>query len=430
MPPNQVEDAYRRALALYDLRRYAEAEGQFRKTLAYEPNHFGAHAFLAFSLLAQIQPGGTDPARLDEALREAKRAVALRPDNELGYTALAWCSLAARRPDEALRAAAQVLRIDPRSLQGWLLSSQSWAQKREWEKSLRTAESGLTIDPRSVALLNQRSSALIMLGREREAAASTAQALALDPESDNAHTNRGWSALLNHQPAAALASFRQALRLDPLNEPARRGFLAALQSRNPLYRLLVRYSLWMSRFTRAESIAFAYGLASVSVVLGMAAQVFFPLYLIYLPWRFLYSLFVFFSWISDALFYLLLRYHRGARLLLSKDEIAESNGLAFCLIYFFANLGALVWTRNLGFLAGMILAFFMVVPTAMIFKLPRRAQIRRAILVTLVSLTLANGLCAQGLVFAQTPWGILPGVLFFLGVFNLPWIVWLLLLAE
>jgi hypothetical protein len=193
---------------------------------------------------------------------------------------------------------------------------------------------------------------------------------------------------------------------------------------------LLRYSLWSARFTRAESLVFVYGLASVSSFLGMAAQVFFPLYLLYLPWRALYALFTFFSWISDALFYLLLRYNRAGRLLLSKEEIAESNALAFCLIYFFANLGGLIWTGNWGFLAGMVVAFFMVIPAAAVFKFPPRARTRRMFMAVLVSLLLTTGLCGQVVTFLAAPWAALPGVFFFIGVFSLPWITSLMLLVE
>jgi tetratricopeptide (TPR) repeat protein len=426
MTGQSADTLYERGLALYDLRKYPEAEGMLRKALVYEPGHAGAHAFLAFALLAQ---GHTTPAatgRVDEALREAKRAIALQPDGGLGYAALGWTSLALRRPDEALRAAAQLLRLDAQSAEGWLLSAEGWFQKREWSKALQAAEGGLQVDPRSTGLLNQRSYALIMLGRATEARTSAELALASDPESQAAYVNRGWLAVLENKPEEALGHFRAALRLDPLSEPARQGFLAALQSRNPIYRGLVRYSLWARRLTHAEALSFVIGLAWLNSLLGMAAQAFPPLYLVYLPWRLMYRLFVFFSWLADAFFYLLLRFNRRARLLLSKGEMAESNGLAFCLIAFLANLGGLILTRQAGFAVGMGVAFFMVMPAAGIFRQPERARGRRAILLALVLLLATMGLCGQGLAFAQTPWALLPGLLFLLGAFSLPWIASLL----
>jgi tetratricopeptide (TPR) repeat protein len=269
-----------------------------------------------------------------------------------------------------------------------------------------------------------------MLGRETEARASVELALSIDPESETAHTNRGWLALMAGRQDEALDFFRTALRLDPLNEPARKGFLAALKSRNPLYKGLVRYSLWSNRLSHTEALAFVFGLAWLTSLLGMAAQAFPPLYLLYLPWRILYRLFVYFSWLSNAFFYLLLRFHPRARLLLSQDELAESNGLAFCLIYFFANLGGLILWKQAGFAAGMALAFFMILPAVAVFKMPRQAQGRRAVLTVLTVLLGLTGLCGQGLTFAWTLWAALPGLLFFLGAFSLPWIASLLTWFE
>ena len=303
---------YQRALALYDLRKYPEAEGMLRKALVYEPGLGEAHAFLAFALQAQYKPGAS-AARLDEALRESKRAIALQPDQGLGYSALGWTCLALLKPDDALRAAAQILSLDAQSVEGWLLSSEGWFQKQEWGKALQAAEGGLRQDPRSFGLLNNRSHALIMLGREAEARVSVELALSIDPESETAHTNRGWLALMAGRQDEALGCFRTALRLDPLNEPARKGFLAALKSRNPLYKGLVRYSLWATRLSHTEALAFVFGLAWLTSLLGMAAQAFPPLYLLYLPWRILYRLFVYFSWLSNAFFYLLLRFHQRQR---------------------------------------------------------------------------------------------------------------------
>ena len=42
--------------------------------------------------------------------------------------------------------------------------------------------------------------------------------------------------------------FREALRLNPNMEWARQGILEALRARNPIYRVMLRYFLWMSRF--------------------------------------------------------------------------------------------------------------------------------------------------------------------------------------
>ena len=418
------------ALTYYDLRRYAEAEAALRKALVYEPGSATAHAWLVFALLAQSSPANPQPGRLAEALREAKAAVAADPAAALGYRAMGWVCLTMRKPDEALRAAAEILRMDPQSETGWELTSDGWLQKQEYAKALECAAAGLRTSPESLALLTNQAQALILLDRTGEARESLETVLALDPARPSAHTLRGWLAILQNDPVAAMGFFRTALRLDPLSETARRGLLAALKSRNPFYRLMVRYSLWASRFNHSEALIFLSALASVNVILGSISRVFLPLYLIYLPWRMLYGLFVDFSWISDVLFVLVLRFSPTGRVILTKEEIRASNPFALSLFYFLVNLafGLLFW--QWGYLGGMFLGLAMGLPAAAVYKMREKPRPRRIIMAVLVSLLAFFGLFAQGLLFVAPFWALAPGFFFALGRLSLPWIANLILLWE
>jgi tetratricopeptide (TPR) repeat protein len=416
--------------ALYSLRRYTEAENMFRQALTRDPHNPFGHAYLALCLLGQSSAANPQPAKLKAALDEARRAVSGQPDNSFPFFVLAWTSLANRKEEDALRAARDGLRIDPQAAWAHQIHAQVFLDHHEWEKALRAAEAGLALEPEETGLLNQRAFALIMLGQAAGAREAVETALAHDPGSDVAHTNRGWLALYNGDQRAALGSFREALRLDPLSEAARQGFLQALQARSLLYRGLVRYSLWMRRLTRSEALTFLIGLSAVSSALRTLAGYFFPLYLIYLPFAFLYSVFIFFSWISDALFYLVLRLSRSGRLLLNKDETAAANAFGACLLAAALNgIGGLIWWKP-GFLAGTILALLLLVPVSGVFKLSPEKRGRRAVLVVLVSWLILTAFCGEGLVFMQTPWMILPLVLFGAGLLVYPWIASLLLWIE
>jgi tetratricopeptide (TPR) repeat protein len=425
-----VDKTYQQGVTLFSLRRYPESENMLRQVLARDPRHGLAHAYLALSLLSQSTASAPQPGKLRDGLEEARRAVAAKPDDDFPFFALAWASLANRSQVDALRAAQDGMRIDPHAAWGYLVHAQVYLERREWDKALRSAEYGLKIDPEETGLLNQRAYALIMLGQTDGARQAVEIALAHDPASDVAHSNRGWLALYSGDQQAALGHFREALRLDPQSEAARQGFLQALQARNLLYRGMVRYSLWMSRLTRSEGLAFLVGLSSVDVVLRELAAAFFPLYLLYIPFTFLYSGFVFFSWISDALFYLLLRFSRSGRLLLKKDEVAASNAFGACLLATLLNISAgLVWW-NWGFLAGAVLALLLLVPVSGIFKVNPEKRGRRAVLVVLVSWLVMTAACGQATVFLQTPWLILPLLLFGIGLIIYPWIANLMLLME
>ena len=416
------------ALAYYDLRRYKEAEAALRRALMFEPGNARAHAWLAFALEAQSTTANPQPERLHEALREAKVAVASAPASILGYNALGWVSLALRRPDDALRAAAEILRIDPKSETGWELTSEGWIQKRDYSRALVAADAGLRTAPESLGLLTNRAQALILLDRMKEARQPLDAVLSLDPTRPSAHTLRGWLAIEQNDPVSALGFFRTALSLDPLSETARRGLLAALQARNPLYRLMVRYSLWASRFNNTESFIILSALASVNLILGGMARIFLPLYLIYLPWRMAYDFFVEFSWISDVLFVFVLRYSPTGRVILKKDEIAASNLFALSLLYFLVNLalGLLFW--QWGYLGGMFLGLAMLLPAAVVYRMREKTRTRRVIIAVLVGLMGVFGLFAQGLLFVSPLWAIVPGFFFALGRLSLPWIANLLIL--
>jgi len=59
--------------------------------------------------------------------------------------------------------------------------------------------------------------------------------------------NQGWNCLHRNNPRRAQDHFREALRLNPELEYARQGMLEALKARNPVYRGMLAYFLWMGR---------------------------------------------------------------------------------------------------------------------------------------------------------------------------------------
>lgn len=428
--PELVEQTCEQGKVLYDLRRYPDAEKTLRQALSRDPNHWESHVYLSLALVRQSTSAQPRPEKEKAALDEARRAVKLGPEREMSYFVLALAYFANRKQNEAVETANQGLRLNPEAAWAYLIHSEIYLARREWAAALRSVEAGLKYEPEMVSLLNNRSTALIMLEREAEAAQSIQSALRLDPTSDNAHTNRGWLALYQGEHAAALSSFREALRLDPQSEVARQGFLRALQARNPLYHLMLAYTLWTSRLTREGALVFVIGLAQVGQVLGMAARFFPPLYLIYLPWMFFYSLFVFFSWISDALFSLLLRFSPSGRLVLSKDEVAQSNWFGLCLLLLILNIiGGIIW-RQWGFVAGVVLAVMMMTPAAAVFKVSPEKRYRRAFVGVLAALLGSAAICGQTIMFINIPWASVPLFFFVLGWFIFPWIANLIIISE
>ncbi len=413
---------------LFDLRRYPDSESTLRQALARDPQSWLGHYLLGSALLAQSDG---KPEKVREGLSEARRAIALRPDNEDGYFLLSWAHLCDNDPKEALNAAHQGMRINPQESWGYSLVGQAYRFQREWAKELQAAETGLKIDPNHTTLLNLRAEALIMLERKQEAALAVEAALRSDPSSPKAHANRGWLALYHGDEKEALVRFREAMRLDPTSEASRLGLVQALHSRNPLYRLLLGYFLWTQRATTAEAWGVIGLLHGINYTLRVATKAFPPLLIITAPYFILYMGFAFFTWTGDVFFNLLLRLSRSGQAVLSKDERAGANGCGFTGLLFLINIAALIAALFLrpgtpalywAFALGALFSIGMMVPMAGIFKVDPSYRKRRGVLVALAALLGATAACAWGGSFSLQPWHGVAIALFLVGWITYPWL--------
>src|SRR5262249_14726907 len=118
---------------------------------------------------------------------------------------------------------------------------------KRFRDALAAAERGLRLDPESPLCTNIRAMALRGLGRKEDAGDAVAAALSRNPEDAASHANMGWNLLHQGKPKPALDHFREALRLRPDMEWARNGVVEALKARWLLYRLILKYFLFMSR---------------------------------------------------------------------------------------------------------------------------------------------------------------------------------------
>lgn len=409
---------------LLALKRPADAETAARQALAESPNDAEAHALLGFALYQQEQ----NPA----ALREAELAIGLAPDVATYHYARALILLALDRRAEAQTAIREALRLDPTQAAYHGVQSRIHLLRKEWQAALQAAEEGLRCDPEDVGCTNLRARALLQLGRGAEAAATIETALRHDPENPATHANQGWALLQRGEHRAALEHFREALRRDPMSMHAREGIVEALKARNPLYRWLLRYFLWMTRFTVEERLAVHTGIAMVRQGLHAVAAAFWPLWLVVLPLDMLYRGFITFTWIGDPLFALALRFHRFGRLALPPRQIAASNGMAACLLTaeFAVLAGLLLRSWAFGVLA--LVALALILPVAGIFHCRKTYQ--RVLLSLYTTGLLLVGLGAFGLALWNTVWGwglaALAGLAFMSGLGFYPLAASLLFLVD
>lgn len=338
------------------------AETELRQALAEDPDDAPAHAALAMCLSDQEDSkAGTE---------EARRAIHLAPDMSFGHYALAYCLNDRNRHEEAETAIREAIRLDPEDADHHALLAATQYGLRRWPAALQAAEHGLRIDPEHIQCTNIRAMALTNLGRNEDAGAAIGTALANDPEDPLSHANMGWTLLHRRQPAEAMTHFREALRLEPGMEWAQAGIVEALKARNPIYRWLLAYFLWMSRLSRKAQWGVILGLYfGYKLVRGVArsnpeiAPWLYPLLIAYV-------IFALLTWVGEPLFNLLLRFNKFGRLVLSRQETIAANCLAGCLAL--GVLGAaLYWATGWIFwILGGLFAAIMSIPLSSTIRRP------------------------------------------------------------
>ena len=400
------------AQVLLQTRRYQDAEARLRQVLAGEPNHARAHALLAYTLYLQDRDA--------EALQEAEMAIGLEPNAPSNHYLRALALLDLNRADDAMAAIHEALRLDPENAPYHALVSRIYVRKKKWKRALKAAEAGLRFDPENVQCANLRGLALANLGRKKEAGQAIEAALARDPESALTHATQGWVLLHRNDPQGALAHFGEALRLNPMLDWARQGIIEALKARNPIYRLMLRYFLWMSRLTSEEQ----WGVTAATVGVRRALQVIARqvpiLYVVVLPLSLLYFFFAVLTWTARPLFALLLRFDRLGRLALPREEVVASNWVAACLLATLASLILGLVLGNAAFTVMAAVALAMIVPIAGLFRCDPGTG--RAILIAYAALLALVGLAASGLTLVGS-WALAPAGMLAI-VFAVGWVLY------
>jgi len=342
--------------------RYKDAEALLRRALAEDPTDAQAHTLLAFALLYQ--------GRETDALLEAQAAVRFAPDDPSGHYAGAIILTEMEKYSEALSAIRSAIRLVPEMPRYHAVMGNIYLRQREWQKALDAAETGLRFDSENIQCNNIRAMALVKLGRQAEAGQSLESILALNPENPMTHANQGWALLHGGHHEQALEHFREALRLNPQLSWAREGVVEALKARNPIYWVMLRYFLWMSRLGGGTRWGLILGVYFLNRLASGAALQYPGLAPIFVPLNILYTLFVFLSWTARPLFNLLLRFNRMGRLALSDEDITASNWVAVCLAAAVASLGAGVLLGQFLFLTTALNMLMLVVPVASLFNFP------------------------------------------------------------
>jgi hypothetical protein len=257
------------------------------------------------------------------------------------------------------------------------------------------------------------------------------EALAREPENTLSHANQGWALLHGGDHRQALTHFREALRLDPMQDWARAGIVEALKARNPVYRLLLRYWLWMSRLTDEEQWETVAILASGWRALRAIARAVPLLYAVVFPLSLVYRFFSVLTWTARPLFALTLRFDWLGRLALPREEYRASNWIAACLLVAGGGTILSLVLQNAACLVVVAVALAMILPISGVFRC--RAGWGRVVLVAYSALLALVGLAASALACVGG-WALLPavvlGIVFTVGWTSYTWIASLIVLTS
>lgn len=326
--------------------RAADAEQEAILALGQQPDDPDALALLALCR--------SHLDRHPAALEAAQNAVGLAPDMPGLHYVHALILHRMDRDEDAFRAVGEALRLAPDDPDYFSLLASIELARRKWPAALAAAEQALAQNPEHVEAANLRAMALVRLGRKAEAMATVDYALQRAPEDALSHANQGWNCLHQNDPAKAQEHFREALRLSPDLEYAREGMLEALKARNPVYRVMLAYFLWMGRLSGKLQWAFLLGVFFGAKVIRALAQAQPELTWFWWPLLGLFYTFVYLSWTAQPMFNLLLRFNRFGRHVLSADQRTGSNWFAAA---FGLAVLSLVWWLGTGSSVGMFAMF-------------------------------------------------------------------------
>lgn len=327
-----------RAQLLYQQSRYDAAEQEVRQALLEQPQDAYAHALLGLCLMRQD--------KLPDAQAETEQAIVLTPDEPFPHYCRSKVLDHRRRYAEAEQSAREAVRLDPADPDYHAQLGVTLFQQKRWQAALDACHDGLQYDAEHSGCTNLRSMALTKLGLQTESITSADKSLAQDPDNEMAHANKGWALLHEGKPRPALDHFREALRLDPNFEYAQQGIVEALKARNPIYRWMLAYFLWMARLSdRAKWGVILGGYFGVRILRGVARDR--PdLEPWITPFLILYLLFVLLTWFSVPFFNLLLRLNKFGRHALSRDQRLSSNWFGLCLLLVAAGIVIALMTSN------------------------------------------------------------------------------------
>ena len=355
-----IDDRLSKVEILVQQKKYSESEKILKDLLAEDPNNVDYLAMMAEVYLQADKP--------DQALDLIDRAISITPDLSMLFYTRSRVFLQKDKYDEAEKNIDRAIEMDPYDADYFALSGNIKLLRKKYKISLKLADRALEIDPENLLALNTRSTALLKLNKKEESFDTIEGALREDPNNAFTHANYGWGLLEKGDHKKALKHFNESLKNDPNYNYAQAGVVEALKASNPVYRLFLKYSFWMSKLTAKYQwgviIGFYLGFRALSTV-ARNNEALKP-YLT--PLLILLAFVAFSTWIINPIGNLFLRFNKYGNLLLDRKEKRSSNFVAISFLLLLVG-GALYFILNDDkFLTIAVFGFAMMLPFGVMFS--------------------------------------------------------------
>ena len=403
---------------LIQQKKFGEAEKLLSDLLTEDSNniHF-------LSLLSEVY---LHQDKFDNANRIIENAIGLSPDAPHLFYIKSRIAIQQDNLNEAEKNISQAIELDPYDADYFALLANIKIGRKQFEDALESANRALEIDAENILALNTRSTALNKLNRSEESFETIEGALREDPNNAYTHANYGWGLLEKGDHKKALEHFKEALTNDPTFDYAQSGMLEALKATNPIYRIFLKYSFFMSNLTAKYQwgvlIGFYLGFKALRTVAknNEALQ---P-YLI--PLIVALALIAFSTWVIAPISNLFLRFNKYGQLLLDKKEKMSSNFVAISLGLFFVGLLLYFILSDEKMLTIAVFGFAMMLPLGTMFSPSKN---KYGLLIYTIALAI-TGLIAIGLTFSTGEMFNLMTVVFIFGFVAFQWVANYMLIKE
>lgn len=403
---------------LIQQKKFAEAEKILSDLLTEDSNNI---YFL--SLLAEVN---LQQDKFDKAGSIIDNAIGLSPDDSHLFYIKCRISIQQDKLNDAEKNINQAIELDPYYADYFALLANIKLGRKQFEEALETANRALAIDAENLLALNTRSTALNKLNRSDESFETIEGALREDPNNAYTHANYAWGLLEKGNHKKALEHFKEALSNDPTFDYAQSGMLEALKATNPIYRIFLKYSFFMSNLTAKYQWGVVIGFYIGFKALRTIAKNNEALQPYLIPLIVAFALIAFSTWVIAPISNLFLRFNKYGQLLLDKKEKMSSNFVAISLGLFLVGLLLYFLLSDEKMLTIAVYGFAMMLPLGTMFSPSKN---KYTLLIYTIALGVV-GLMAIGLTFSTGEMFNSMTVVFIWGFVAFQWVANYMLIKE